>query len=206
MCAAATAPLVTAPVLPPLRFRSRVLGDQPLVSIVIPCFEHGRWLPEVLSSIAEQDYPALQTIVVDDCSRDAATVALLEELEAGDRVEVVRMPENGGPSRARNAGLARVRGRYVLPVDADNVLLPGAVTRLVAQLSSAGELVGFVYPNLQFFGNRDDYARAPAWNPYRLLKQNYCDTCSLYDARVVRGRAAVPRRHRVRPRGLGPRA
>jgi hypothetical protein len=172
------------PVLPPLRFRSRVLGEQPLVSIVIPCFEHGRWLPEVLNSIEQQDYPALQTIVVDDCSRDAVTLALLDKLEAGDRVEVVRMPVNGGPSRARNAGLARVRGRYVLPVDADNVLLPGAVTRLVAQLSAAGELVGFVYPNLQYFGNRDDYARAPKWNPYRLFKQNYCDTCSLYDAQL----------------------
>jgi hypothetical protein len=151
---------------------------------VIPCFEHGRWLPEVLDSIEAQDYPALQTIVVDDCSRDRATLALLDELEAGSRVEVVRMPVNGGPSRARNAGLARVRGRYVLPVDADNILLPDAATNLVAQLSAAGELVGFVYPNLQFFGNRDDYARAPAWNPYQLLKRNYCDTCSLYDREV----------------------
>jgi glycosyltransferase involved in cell wall biosynthesis len=170
--------------LPPLRFRTRVVGEQPLVSIVIPCFEHGRWLPEALASIAAQDYPAIQTIVVDDRSQDAATLALLDELEAGSDVEVVRMPVNGGPSRARNAGLERVRGRYVLPVDADNVLLPHAVTALVAQLASANELVGFIYPNQQYFGNRKDNAKAPAWNPYLLLNGNYCDTCSLFDAAV----------------------
>jgi glycosyltransferase involved in cell wall biosynthesis len=170
--------------LPPLRFRSRPVGEQPLVSIVVPCFEHGRWLPEALASIAAQDYPAIQTIVVDDHSRDAKTRALLDELETGSEVEVVRMPVNGGPSRARNAGLARVRGRYVLPVDADNILLPDAVTNLVAQLASAGELVGFIYPNQQFFGNRKDNAKAPAWNPYLLLEGNFCDTCSLYDVQL----------------------
>ena len=53
----------------------------------------------------------------------------------------------------------------MLPVDADNLLLPGAVANLVAQLDEAGELVGFIYPNQQYFGNRDDYAKAPDWNP-----------------------------------------
>jgi glycosyltransferase involved in cell wall biosynthesis len=170
--------------LPALRFRTRAVGEQALVSIVIPCFEHGRWLPEVLASIEAQDYPAIQTIVVDDCSTDPATRRLLDELERGSSVEVVRMPVNGGPSKARNAGLALVRGRYVLPVDADNLLLPDAVTNLVNQLASAGELVGFIYPNQQFFGNRKDYAKAPPWNPYLLLEHNYCDTCSLYDAEL----------------------
>jgi glycosyltransferase involved in cell wall biosynthesis len=165
-----------------LRFRTRAVDGKPLVSIVIPCYDHGRWLPEVLGSIDSQDYPAIQTIVVDDCSTDPQTIALLDELDAGSRVEVVRLAANGGPSRARNAGIERSRGRYVLPVDADNVLLPHAVTTLVDQLASAGELVGFIYPNQQFFGNRRDYAKAPSWNPYLLLDHNYCDTCSLYDA------------------------
>ena len=122
--------------------------------------------------------------MIDDRSTDGATIALLDALERESRVQVVRMPVNGGPSRARNAGLDRARGRYVLPVDADNLLLPSAVSDLVAQLEEANELVGFIYPNQQFFGNRDDYARAPSWNPYRLLYGNYCDTCSLYDREV----------------------
>ena len=74
------------------------------------------------------------------------------------------MPERGGPSKARNAALEIARGRYVLPVDADNLLLEDAVERLVGQLREAGETVGFVYPNLQYFGNRRDYFEAPDYN------------------------------------------
>jgi glycosyltransferase involved in cell wall biosynthesis len=172
-----------APTLPSLRF-TRSIGEKPLVSIVIPCYNHGRWLPETLRSIEEQDYPLLETIVVDDRSTDSRTIELLDELERSAKVQVIRRPVNGGPSPTRNAGIDVARGRYVLPVDADNLLLPGAVTRLVDQLEAAGELVGFIYPNQQFFGNRDDYAEAPAWNPYLLLFANYCDTCSLYDRDV----------------------
>jgi glycosyltransferase involved in cell wall biosynthesis len=170
--------------LPAITFTDRSPGTQPLVTIVIPCFNHGRWLSETIRSIEEQDYPAIETIVVDDCSTDVHTVALLDELERSGRASVVRMPLNGGPSRARNAGIELARGRYLLPVDADNLLLPTAVSRLVAQLAVAGETVGFIYPNQQFFGNRDDYAVAPPWNPYRLLSSNYCDTCSLFDRAV----------------------
>jgi glycosyltransferase involved in cell wall biosynthesis len=170
--------------LPRIGFTDRPLDTRPLVTIVIPCFNHGRWLAETIRSIEEQDYPSIETIVVDDCSTDAHTIAWLEELERDGRASVVRMPVNGGPSRARNAGIELARGRYVLPVDADNLLLPTAVSQMVAQLAVAGETVGFIYPNQQFFGNRDDYAIAPPWNPYRLLFDNYCDTCSLFDRAV----------------------
>jgi glycosyltransferase involved in cell wall biosynthesis len=170
--------------LPAIGFTDRSLDARPLVSIVIPCFNHGRWLSETIRSIEEQDYPAIETIVVDDCSTDPYTVGWLAELQQSGRASVIRMPVNGGPSRARNAGIEVARGRYLLPVDSDNLLLPTAVSTLVAQLAAAGETTGFIYPNQQFFGNRDDYAVAPPWNPYRLLFENYCDTCSLYDRGV----------------------
>ena len=118
---------------------------------------------------------------------------MLDELEAAGRATVIRMPERGGPSKARNAALERVRGRYVLPVDADNLLLPDAVERLVRQLRDAGETVGFVYPNLQYFGNRRDYFEAPEYNLFWLLEGNYCDTCSLFDADLFARRRALRR-------------
>jgi hypothetical protein len=170
--------------LPTISFTDRPLETQPLVTIVIPCFNHGRWLSETIDSIEAQDYSAIETIVVDDASTDEHTVTWLDELERSGRATVVRMPVNGGPSRARNAGIELARGKYLLPVDADNLLLPTAVSQMVAQLAVAGETVGFIYPNQQFFGNRDDYAIAPSWNPYRLLFGNYCDTCSLFDRAV----------------------
>ena len=175
--------LVTSPV-DRIALLTRPTSGQPLVSIVVPCFNHGLFLPACLHSIRMQDYPAIEVVVVDDGSTDPMTVSVIDGLESEGWARVIRQPVNGGPSRARNAALDIVRGRYVLPVDADNLLIPDAVARLVAQLQAANETVGFIYPNSQYFGNRNDYFEAPAYNLYALLRSNYCDTCSLFDRAV----------------------
>ncbi len=137
---------------------------------MIPCFNHGRYLRECLDAVRAQTWPEIEIVVVDDASTEPDTRAVLDELERGRRR--ARDPPAGerrARAAARNAGLERSRGRYVLPVDADNLLLPDAVERLVAQLTEAGEDVGFIYPNLQYFGNRRDYFEAPPYNLYALL-------------------------------------
>jgi glycosyltransferase involved in cell wall biosynthesis len=169
---------------PIIRFRDRKLFGAPLVSVVVPHFNQGRFLVECIKAIRAQTYPNIEVIVVDDASTDADAREALRAVEAHDEVTVIRCPENGGPSGARNLGIDRASGRYVLPVDADNLLLPDAVESLVAQLSTAGEQVGFIYPNLQYFGNREDYYEAPAFNLYELTRYNYCDTCSLFDRAI----------------------
>lgn len=172
------------PPAPPIRFVDRPLHGFPLVSVLVPHFNQGRFLGECIDSIRAQTYPAVETIVVDDASSGSESKAVLEQLEAADDVTLVRLDANGGPSRARNVGIDHCSGRYVLPVDADNVLLPDALERLVEQLSAAGEEIGFVYPNLQFFGNREDYFEAPEYNLHELTRANYCDTCSLFDRQI----------------------
>lgn len=168
----------------PLRFRDRPLFSEPLVSILVPHYNQPQVLAECVDSIWAQTYPNIELILVDDCSTADGTDAQLEEVEKRDEALVIRLDRNGGPSRARNIGLEHCSGRYVLPVDADNVLLPEAVERLVEQLSTAGEEVGFIYPNLQYFGNREDYFEPDEFNVYKLLQANYCDTCSLIDREV----------------------
>jgi len=168
----------------PLRFFDRPLLSDPLVSILVPHYNQPQMLARCIDSIWAQTYPNLELILVDDCSTADGTAAQLEELEMRDEALVIRLDRNGGPSRARNLGLEHCSGRYVLPVDSDNFLLPDAVERLVEQLSTAGEEVGFIYPNLQFFGNREDYFEPEKFNVYKLLQANYCDTCSLIDREV----------------------
>jgi glycosyltransferase involved in cell wall biosynthesis len=166
------------------RFASRPSRGSPRVSVVTPCFNHGRPLRECVDSIRAQTYPDVELIVVDDGSTDADTEDYLGELDSDDAVQVVRMRRNQGPSAARNRGVRQATGRYVLPVDADNLLLPDAIERLVAQLQGAGEHVGFIYQNCQYFGNREDYFEPPDYNPWLLTRQNYIDTCALIDRDV----------------------
>jgi glycosyltransferase involved in cell wall biosynthesis len=171
-------------VAPRIRCSGRPGTGEPLVSVIVLCFNHGRYLEECLESIARQTYPAVETIVVDDSSHDPETVAVIGRLGRNPDVQVVRLPVNSGPGAARNAGVARARGRYILPVDADNLLPPDFVEQLVAHLQGAGEQVGFIYPSRQYFGNRSHFFQAPEYNLYALLERNFCDTSSLIDRHV----------------------
>jgi glycosyltransferase involved in cell wall biosynthesis len=173
------------PALPePIRFIDRPVVGEPLVSVLIPHFNQSRLLAACVDSAQAQSYPNIELVVVDDTSTESAAKPALEELESRDGVTVIRLTANGGPSHARNVGLKQCSGRYILPVDADNLLFTDTVEKLVEQLSVAGEEVGFIYPNLQYFGNREDYYEAPEYNLYTLLHGNFCDTCSLLDRQI----------------------
>ena len=154
------------------------------VAVIVPCYQHGRFLPDCVASIRAQTLAPAQVIVVDDRSEDAETSAALEELDAAEDVTVIRLDANSGPSAARNRALARVTASYVLPLDADDLLLPGALEAMVEQIEAAPEDVGFIYPNPLHFGNRTDYVEVPGYNLHLLLEGNYCPATSLFDRRV----------------------
>jgi hypothetical protein len=96
-------------------------GTQPLVSIVIPCYNQAAFLRDAIESALAQTYRRVEVIVIDDGSTDdTAAVA--------DRYPVRwRRQPNRGVSAARNSGLAETRGEYVVFLDADDRLLPFAV-------------------------------------------------------------------------------
>lgn len=147
----------------------------------MPCFNHGRFIEQAVESVRDQTYPNVEIICVDDGSTEPETQELMERLEVDTGVVVERLERNSGPAVARNRGIGLARGRYILPVDSDNQLLPRAIEKLVEQLEEADSSIGFIYPNMLFFGNRHDRWEAPPYNLYLLLEGNYCDTCSLFD-------------------------
>jgi glycosyltransferase involved in cell wall biosynthesis len=165
----------------PVRLVNRPAHGSPLVSIIVPCYDHGLYLPALVDSALAQDYPSLEVIIVDDASTDPRTLEVLERVEREQRVTVLRQERNSGPSVARNRALAAASGRYILPADADNILLEGSVRALVDQLQAAGERVGYIYPRFVFFGNREYEFHPPSYNLFSLLHMNYADTCSLLD-------------------------
>src|SRR5215204_1328714 len=96
--------------------------DAALVSVVIPCYNQAHFLGEAIESVLAQSYPNFEIIVVDDGSPDNTS----EVAASYPRVRLVRQ-ENQGLSAARNSGLARSEGEYVVFLDADDRLLPGAL-------------------------------------------------------------------------------
>lgn len=104
--------------------------SQPMISVLIPCFNASKWLDETLQSVFDQHYRPLEIIIVDDGSTDDS-VALIEPWVAKfERLILVRQ-KNRGQTAALNTALAHAQGEYVQYLDADDVLLPG---KLQAQL------------------------------------------------------------------------
>src|SRR5205085_7757486 len=106
--------------IPPVRFTRKRSPGRPLVSVIVTCFNQGRYLPGCLASVAQQTHQPIETIVVDDCSAEAETLDALAAVERAGSATVARLAVNRGPSAARNAGIERARGRYVLPLDCDD--------------------------------------------------------------------------------------
>jgi len=116
------------------------------ISVVIPAYNASKWLSGAVASVCSQSRPADEILVVDDGSTDA-TADLCRMLPAG--VRSVRR-ENGGLSAARNTGVAGTTGDWLLFLDADDVLVPGALAALArtAEASGAGVVYGFVLQRL----------------------------------------------------------
>lgn len=103
-------------------------GGLPLVSVIVPSFNHARYLRECIDSVLAQDHPAIELIVVDDGSSDGS----LELLRSyGDRIRLLQQ-QGGRQARARNLALAVARGELVAFLDSDDRYRPGRISAAVA--------------------------------------------------------------------------
>ncbi|MFD9793254.1 CDP-glycerol glycerophosphotransferase family protein [Streptomyces sp. NPDC059070] len=110
---------------------------RPLFSVVVPVHRVQGFLREALESVLDQSYGDLELIVVDDRSPDGCAAIVAEFAEADARVLPVRLPVRRGVSAARNVGAVRAGGEYLLFLEGDGVLLPGALAALASRLRGA---------------------------------------------------------------------
>lgn len=106
----------------------------PLVSVIIPCYNHGRYLAEAIGSVLEQNYPAVEILVVDDGSTDTTR----QEAEKFGDVNYIYQ-HNKGLSAARNTGILHSKGDMLVFLDADDWLLPSAISTNLRHLQANPE-------------------------------------------------------------------
>ena len=120
------------------------MSDLPLVSVVTPSLNHGRFIRETIESVLTQSYPRIEYLGMDGGSTDE-TVEILKSY--GDRLAWVSEPD-GGQTQAINKGWRRTRGRIIAYLNSDDTYLPGAVGRAVAAFATdphAGAVYGEGY-------------------------------------------------------------
>lgn len=108
-----------------------------VVSVVIPAYNAAGVLSQCVSSVLSQDGVEVEVVIVDDGSADDTLAVATGFAEADPRVRVMSKP-NGGVSSARNAGLDAATGEVVVFVDADDALVPGALSSVCSRLSYGG--------------------------------------------------------------------
>jgi len=151
-------------------------GTTALVSVIIPCFNYGRYLLDALSSVLAQTYPTIEVVIVDDGSTDRKTLEAL----AGIRHECVRIVHqtNQGLALSRNNGAALTRGEYLLFLDADDRIDKHAIAILLYALLN-NSLAAYAFPDQRFFGDQELVWTPQAFNVYDLLWSNHPSVCSL---------------------------
>lgn len=152
--------------------------NKPLISVIIPCYNSGRYLEEAIQSVENTPFKDYELIIVNDGSTDEDTIRLFSRLEK--KGYNILHQENKGVSAARNAGIAIAQSSYILPLDADNKITPAYYQKAVRLMEDDPE-IGVVYADRVLFGEKEEVVQSTGdFNAARLLTGNYIDACAVY--------------------------
>jgi glycosyltransferase involved in cell wall biosynthesis len=158
---------------------------KPLVSILIPAYNSGRWLRETLDSATWQSWPAKEVIVVDDGSSD-------DSFEIAKRYQCRSVKavtqENAGACAARNHALSLAQGDYIQWLDADDLLAPDKIEQQMKEAQRQGNdrvLLSSAFGTFYFRTQKAQFTPSPLWEdlaPVEWFTRKYYHDVSLFPA------------------------
>jgi glycosyltransferase involved in cell wall biosynthesis len=106
------------------------LSNNPLVSVVIPSYNHGRFIGKAVQSVLDQTYKNVEIIVVDNHSTDQ-TPTILNKIASPDLLKVVEINNDGVIAASRNKGIREARGEWIAFLDSDDVWMPDKLEKML---------------------------------------------------------------------------
>ena len=125
----------------------------PLVSVIIPCYNKEAYVGQAIDSVLAQTYPNIEIIVVDDGSTDDSLNVVRKHLADCHCKYIIHGQPNAGPAVARNTAISLSHGVYIVPVDADDIMMPTLVEEATTQFFTHPEIKLVAY-KAQYFGQR----------------------------------------------------
>jgi len=149
----------------------------PLISVVIPCYNDGVFLPETISKLNLQTEQSFEIIIVNDGSTDQHTLNVLKKLEDQENITILHK-ENGRMSSARNHGVEQAKGKYIAALDADD-FFDHSFFKKAVQILEANPSTAVVTSYIKFFGNKHGRSKPRGGNAFNFLFSNQCPACAI---------------------------
>ncbi len=150
----------------------------PILSVIIPCYNHGQYIKEAVGSVEECSNKNLyEIIILNDGSTDAYTIEALRQL-TNEGYNVINQ-SNQGLGAARNNAIKLAKGKYILPLDSDNKIRPEYIYESIKILDNNNHIT-VVYGDAEYFGEKTGKHVVGEFNLQKLMLGNYIDACAVY--------------------------
>jgi len=140
-----------------------------LISVIVPCYNQAQYLDECLQSVLDQTYHNWECIIVNDGSPDNTEDLAKKWVEKDGRFKYF-YKENGGLSSARNFGIEKAEGEWILPLDADDFISDDYLE--LAKDYFDNDLLKVIYCNAEKFGNVKEKLKLKKFNLKNLAQNN----------------------------------
>lgn len=149
----------------------------PLISVIVPCYNQAQYLDECLQSVLDQTYPDWECIVVNDGSPDNTEEVAKNWVEKDSRFKYF-YKENGGLSSARNFGIDKAKGEWILPLDCDDYISNNYLD--LAQSHFDNQDLKVIYCEAQKFGTVNEKWKLKEFSLAKLALENLIFCTAFY--------------------------
>lgn len=153
-------------------------------SIVISCYNLGEYLSDLISSIWNVvNRDNVEVILMNDGSTDQVTLDELYRIRTTYPNIQVFNQKNSGLAEARNNGIKRAKGEYIIPLDADNKLNPNFIDSVIKIFKENPE-IDIIHGDALFFGEREGLWKGKPFDWNEMVMNNYIDACAAFRKEV----------------------
>lgn len=147
------------------------------VSVVVPCYNQGKYLEETVDSVLQSTFKDLEIIVINDGSTDPETVKIIQSFSRPQTTVIHQ--NNLGISAARNNAIRLAKGKYILALDSDDKIHPEYIAKAIQVFAEKPE-VSIVYSRAEYFGDKKGEYKLPDYELKSFLNCNCILVGSIY--------------------------
>jgi glycosyltransferase involved in cell wall biosynthesis len=144
------------------------LNKEPKISVISACYNHGKFINEMVDSVINQTFDDYEIVIVNDGSTDN-TAEILNKI-TDQKVRIIHT-ENHGPADARNSAIKLARASIIMNLDADDKIAPDLLEKAY-RIFSSGPNVGIVHSGASFFGAKSGEYKISEYNLESMLFDN----------------------------------